>query len=574
MLALWNDLPWRSLGHWRRIASAATLLCMLAAPERAGAETPGVTIQFSDGLKTALGNAGKDAAKEQGRLQKDVNDGLRALGETNADAKALYDSGQTLKIVCFGDADATKEGLEQRVDLFGAEPAATKGDFDAAGRPKPKGTAIIAIDCDALVRAKGFEQPAVPDGASMFEVLVHELLHAANAARRHPPDKLDTYEDWVRAFVAALANAKAAPPPATDSPSPPATVPVTPPPGTTPPGTPAPTPPEDPRRAALPSTPNYAFNVNVGGNASWTPRVSGGTVIPQLGVAGTELPLVWSPGTLTGASFQMDAKIPLGDPIYSGRDWTFVPRVSYGYADASASGMIAPGGVFTGRTYLSPNPVTGATGLFYGSTGQSVEIKSHIHQVGLDLVVGTDILRGAIDGWRYNIFAGGGFSYRFDWTGHRIDERNLSFDKVGSRTEFTTEDHFFGARLAAGVKVENGRWHGALAGHVTPGVVVSMASARQWNVCAACSAPAERSFMLEHERHKTGFGVRAGIGATVAYNLTRSISVGMSAQFDYSSRHSNWRNPVTPQKSPPHLGVDDAFVVAFGVRIRAGFYLP
>jgi hypothetical protein len=199
-------------------------------------------------------------------------------------------------------------------------------------------------------------------------------------------------------------------------------------------------------------------------------------------------------------------------------------------------------------------------------TGQAVDIRTHTHQFGADLVIGTSLLRGQSNGWRYSVFAGGGFTYRFDWTGHRIDERNLSFDNIWSRTEYTNDDHFFGARLAAGAKLDNGRWHGSLTAHLAPGVVVSNASARQQNVCAACSAPAERSFMVEHERTKTGFGVRTGLTATLGYNITRSIRVGAYVQFDYSSRQSNWRTPVTPQTSPPHLGVDDAASIAFGIR--------
>ncbi len=316
--------------------------------------------------------------------------------------------------------------------------------------------------------------------------------------------------------------------------------------------------------AVTPQRPNYALNVQAGGNVSWAPRVSGGTIIPQLGVAGTELPLVWGPRTLTGASFSMDAKIPLSiTPL--DREWTFMPRILYGYADGSASGMIAPGGVFTGRTYLLPNPATGTTGVFYGATGQAIDIESHTHQFGADLVVGTNVFSGQTSGWRYSLFAGGGFSYRFDWTGNTIDERNLSFDNIWSRTEFTNDDHFFGARLAAGAKLDNGRWHGSLTAHLTPGIVVSNASARQWNVCALCP-PAEQSFMLEHQRTKTGFGVRTGLGATVDYDLTRSFRIGASVQFDYISRQSVWRNPVTPGKGPPHLGVSDAALIRFAIR--------
>jgi hypothetical protein len=340
-----------------------------------------------------------------------------------------------------------------------------------------------------------------------------------------------------------------------------------------PPGTPG---------AALPGTQpgtGYALDIRPGGTVTWTPQVPGGTIFTRFGDPTSAMPLAWSGSTLSGGGVRIDAKIPLGDPFGTRRDWIFTPRVHYGYAEAHASGAVAPRGPagstttvgpFTGRSYLSPAP-DGTTGLFYGATGQAVDIDSHTHQFGLDLLFATRLLQGQMHGWQYSVFAGGGLSYRFDWISHAIDERNLSFDGVWSRTELKTDDHFFSARFAGGVKVENGRWHGSLAAYVAPGVMVSSASARQWNACSICSPPND-SFMVTHERTKSGFGVRTGVEATVSYRLTRSIRIGAFAQFDYSSRQSVWRNPVKPQLGPPHLGVDDAMTAAFGVRI--GIFIP
>ncbi len=663
----------RRVGAPARVAgilfAAIAGLALLPAQRHAHAQ---VTVQFGDSVRTATQKTGKNADSEQSRIEKDINDGLKERAQADADAEALYDSKQTLRIVCFGDPEATKAGLTQGSSPVtgGKEPAATAGAFDAAGKPLPNATVIIAIDCSMLVDAKGFDAPAVPaDRASMLEVLFHELAHAANQARRHGPTEAFDYQAWVRAFVDALASARKAAPVAPPNPNsagdqtfsqrgrardarrileqaeiatgncdpaayqqaiqellakagelraaastagtatatadrlradaqayqaladrlaaeaparfknctPPAGAQLPAPPGQpagppptapgTVPGT-APTPPTPPFGAVTPPRPDYALNVSPGGNVSWMPRVSGGTIIPNLGVAGSELPLVWSPRTITGGGIQFDAKIPLSIAPLD-REWTFVPRVLYHYAEGTASGAIQPGRSNVGRTFLSPAP-DGSTGVFYGMTGQGVEIRSRAHQIGADLIVGTQLFRGAVSGWRYDVFVGGGFSYRFDWTGHTIDERNLSFDNIWSGTELTTDNHFFGARLAAGAKLENGAWHGGVAAYVTPGVLFGTGSATQRNVCALC-APAVQDFSLKHENSRTAFGVRTGVDLHLGYRITRSLSVGGFFSLDYSSSQTTWVNPVKPSKAPPDLRIQDATSLRFGATVNLRF---
>ena len=68
----------------------------------------GVTVQFSADVNTALG---ANAAKEQDRIEKAVNKGLEELGKTDSQAKDLFDSGQKIKIVCFGEKAADDAGL-------------------------------------------------------------------------------------------------------------------------------------------------------------------------------------------------------------------------------------------------------------------------------------------------------------------------------------------------------------------------------------------------------------------------------------------------------------------------------
>jgi len=168
----------------------------------------GVTVQFSDDVNTALG---AKAAKERERIEKEINKGLEELGKTDAQAKDLLDSEQKLRIVCFGEKEANDAGLKKPdggIMAGVAGQGATAGDYDG-DKPKKKGAAIVAIDCD-LLKTYGWSGEIKFPGdtkSSMFEVLVHELLHAANKKRKHPPDDLDVYDEWVKSFLKALKKA-------------------------------------------------------------------------------------------------------------------------------------------------------------------------------------------------------------------------------------------------------------------------------------------------------------------------------------------------------------------------------
>jgi hypothetical protein len=735
----------------------------------------GITVEFNELVADAVKDFGKDPEAERQRLEKDFNDGLRELSKTDANAKALYESGQKVRIVCFGDPDAVSAGIKTPPAILGTL-AETAGAFDATGQPAPGGTVVIAIDCDVLA-ANGFDKPVVFE-ESLYGQLIHELLHAANAARRHPPDSPDLYRAWQRAFAAALARARAA-----GATAPPPTAP----PGTAAPGTPVP--PADPlrvrdrgfsnaataaqarelvrkaeeatrrcdmtafqeairtlidleqkarseagrfrraqseaadararaldadaaaifglrlkleeefskncatqrspatglppliappepgptdrrsrvweeeyysndaadaaramlrkaaeaerncdrqayldaiaglRRAAEATSQRatnvfnamggtdraayvageiegdarrlraqadklqrelearfgercppgaaldrgaqagtgYSFNIQPGGTVMWTPQIPAGTVITQLGVPGTELPLVWSPGTLAGGGIRIGLDVPLTD-AFLGRNWTLMMRGSYNYADGRANGAIPAGGPNVARTYFFPNPSSGVTGIFYGMTGMAIDIETRTQAVGLDVLLKTPVFQGRANGWNYSVNVGAGPTYRYAQTNHAVSERNLTFDDIWSRRELDTNDHFFGARFSAGVKVESGRWQGSLNVHVAPGVVISDARATQRNVCALC-LPSDKDFMLGVQGSRTGFGVLTGIGASVGYNLTRAIRIGAFARFDYSSRQSVWRNPASPLQQPIRLGVDDAMSAAFGIRL-------
>ena len=195
----------------RFMALAATVAIVLAGAAWSTPASASITVELSSEVADAFKEIKESPKATTRRLQSEFNLGLEELGKTNPDAKALFDSGQKLRIVCFGSKEAQDARLQPGDGLYGGS-AETKGDFDANGRPKAGGTTIIAIEC-AQIRALGLQKRILADdpNSTMYGILIHELLHAANGARRHPPDLLDIYEQFVRDFVAALERARARP---------------------------------------------------------------------------------------------------------------------------------------------------------------------------------------------------------------------------------------------------------------------------------------------------------------------------------------------------------------------------
>ncbi len=165
-----------------------------------------VTVVLSKDLQKAFKNNGRGWKREQKRIEDDFNKGLKELGKTHAGAKALFDSGQKIRIICHKSAEAKKLKIN-----IGLGPAETHGDFDKKGNPKKGGTTIIAIRCKKMARlgldGKFYD---IDPRSTGIKILVHELLHATNKARRHPPDDIDIYKKFVDDFFAALKRANRA----------------------------------------------------------------------------------------------------------------------------------------------------------------------------------------------------------------------------------------------------------------------------------------------------------------------------------------------------------------------------
>ena len=190
----------RSCVTARRFLLAALFCLPLFLPASMRAQ---VTVQFSDPIQQA---AGKDT---QETIQNLINAGLKKQSKDNPGAKDLYDSKQTIKIICSDEPKAKDEKVDFGESGFLPEFGKTKGDFipsgkPDAGKPTPGGTAYIAINCDHLKNFGWFRTfDALGGKLCIWNVLVHEFLHATNAARIHGGENdTDTslYDTWVTNF--------------------------------------------------------------------------------------------------------------------------------------------------------------------------------------------------------------------------------------------------------------------------------------------------------------------------------------------------------------------------------------
>jgi hypothetical protein len=158
-----------------------------------------VDIEFSSELAQATG---PNAERIEQRMEDRINRGLERLGRDNPAAQALYDSNQTIRIVCKHEQDAIDRRLDGDPAILGGH-AETLGDFDADGNPVPGGTVWIAIECGLFETRGWFDELPVLD-VSPFDIILHELLHATHRDRVHSNDDLSLYEEWVNAMRRAI----------------------------------------------------------------------------------------------------------------------------------------------------------------------------------------------------------------------------------------------------------------------------------------------------------------------------------------------------------------------------------
>lgn len=156
-----------------------------------------IKISFSNTVKQNVD------PKTQQEIQKVINAGLSRIMKQNPAARDLFTSKQTIQIICFGEPKAKALGLKPDPKSPIPDYAMTHGNFGANGKPKKRGTAYIAVNCVKLKEKNWyFWWDYSGENLRMYDILLHEVLHATNAARRHPPDNLKIYKKWTKGNLA------------------------------------------------------------------------------------------------------------------------------------------------------------------------------------------------------------------------------------------------------------------------------------------------------------------------------------------------------------------------------------
>lgn len=186
----------------------------------------GVTVVLSEGAREATG---RDADRVEADINAQVNKVLEDIASGKAKpadkdhakeyreiAKALLASNQTVKVMCREEAAKNpdlKDQYEQSDPGTSGGGAATKGDFDEKGNPKPNGTTIIVVECGYLATHGWFGGFGTGGTDSVIKILGHELVHASKNTYVHGTEHdsdTDIYDEFGTWFAGLAGKAPGA----------------------------------------------------------------------------------------------------------------------------------------------------------------------------------------------------------------------------------------------------------------------------------------------------------------------------------------------------------------------------
>ena len=566
---------------------SALALAVVAVADLTSAQAE-VTIELSNDVGDAFDRAGMGSSQAQKRLAEDVNKGLQAVSEDYPGAKALLESGQKIRIICA----KSKEAKDLELDP-GFSFAETRGDFGSDGKPKKGGTAVIAIKCKRLAR-DGLDKRFIDiDPTSTgFGILVHEILHATDEARKHPPDKLSMYVKFVTDFTEALKRLKAqekldekkrrsgagrptrkrfrgrrrsARSPQGDQSSIPGS------PGTF-------------RTASSPK----GFNVSFSPSASRVENNSdfGGGVQVFGGneIFATSSPrYIWRAGGEVSASFDLDGANPpgiattLADRIGGGapKMAAYVsaafamgydtdrlnesdPGVDYGIVFAQDLGGITGYGLYDGAIGFGLNSATRTENTWFRiGTGFETEIPNSFGNRRLRTTASAGVFLETYDTE---------FDVRTIVTFGGVD-----FAAAGEqRTAFDADDRYFGVKLGGGVSyLLTDRFSVAGSADIYLGYRTSSAEFRQRNTAAAPGPLGD--FEIRREFNDDGVAVGFGLGVQADYRLSDMTTLSFSYRRSTLPGVSTVDVPQNPAEQP--IGFDSENVTReFGsIRVLISF---
>lgn len=302
----------------------------------------------------------------------------------------------------------------------------------------------------------------------------------------------------------------------------------------------------------------------IAGGASWTriPQVSGGTRL----IGGAETSIVDSRRSIPGVSAAMGLVVPT-DRVFFNFDYFSIAAGFNGFDDRV--GGAVPVGASSAFTYIFPNPASGSTGIGPTATGQDVTIATKGQFWDLALGANSRVPAGPVFAsptgsfWNYGL----GVRYRYMNVEHDIAQQSSTFPDLNLAIALDLRSHFIGPNFTFGFEamqpLPSGMFGGASA-FISPGALITDASARQASRCGPCGAASpEFNLVLQRDFTDTSFAIMTGVSGFIGYRFNPNVRVQGEASYQYLSQLKSFAVPTSPARQPIGLtsGYSDVFSV-------------
>lgn len=328
------------------------------------------------------------------------------------------------------------------------------------------------------------------------------------------------------------------------------------------------------------------IQLSAGGTASWmqTPQIGGGTQ----SAGGSESSILLTSRWLHGSGAYFNFQWQLAEFLqtagfvqqylaYANAIQFFI-KASYQSAHGSESASVPVGGNSVAQTYLFPNPDGGSTGISAGATGQSVTASTdaRVYDVspGLQFGLGATSSFGGM--WTATPMIDIGVRYKNEVRKDQINQQSLTYADLNSNIGLDVQSNFVAPSIGAGLRLMPTGPAGVFVnvhGSVAPGVLWTSASATQSSRCGPCgmSSP-QYNLSLERDFNNTTFGVVAGLGAEIGYQLSPQAKISISGSYEFTSRMPFLDVPVSPNNQPVALdyGSGQAWQIGAQLKVMLG----
>lgn len=309
--------------------------------------------------------------------------------------------------------------------------------------------------------------------------------------------------------------------------------------------------------------------IAIGGSWTTIPVVTAGTRF----VGGGESSIIESRRTIPGVTAALGVAVPVEFADYFGF------MAGFNGFDDTVRGAV-PVGSPSAFTYIFPNPASGSTGIGPTATGQSVTLSTRGQFWDLGAGPTFRVPAGSVFASQAGTFLtyGVGLRYRYMEVDHTIIQQSTTFADLNQTINLSLRSHFIGPNFALGFEavqpLPSGIFGGASA-FVSPGALITDASARQASRCGPCGGGSpEFDLVLQRGFNDSSFAVMAGLNGYIGYRINPSFRIQADASYQYLSQLKSFAVPNTPAQQPVSLASDTSSILSVGGRLVFDFKPP